>query len=440
MLADVEQTISKCKYLTKETKILVGVSGGADSIVLATILHHQGFNIGIAHCHFNLRGEDADEDQRFVEQFAAQLKVPFYTIKFETQTYADTRKVSIQMAARDLRYFWFEKLCKEEQFDQIAVGTHLTDNIETFLFNATKGTGLSGLRGIKPVNKKVIRPLLNLTKEDIYQYATAQQLKWREDVSNQSVKYHRNKIRHKIIPVLKEINPNLEGTFQRNFNTLSRVDAFVLSEVEKLWNAWVLPDGKGWKLSKNALVDHPFSDVVLQYKLKPFGFNLAQVADLLEAVKGQPGAMISSIDYHLYIDREFVFIQQKRFFSAPQEYKITEFLGEIKEPVSLVFTDHHADEVDIVPNKNTAYFDFDTLSFPLTLRKWKDGDNMIPFGMKGKKKVSDLLIDNKIPNHQKEDVWVIESGADVCWVIGIRSSNRFRVSATTKRVYRVEVN
>ena len=439
MTVQLENIIVSSNLLDVKKTILVGVSGGADSIVLAHLLHKTGYKIAVAHCHFNLRGKDADDDQEFSKQFAKSINVPFFTVKFETQIYADTRKVSIQMAARNLRYFWFEKICNENNYSQIAVGTHLTDNIETFLFNATKGTGLNGLRGIKPKNEKVIRPLIQVSKAEIYAYAKSEGLKWREDDSNQSIKYHRNKIRHQVLPVLTEINPSLEATFQRNFKRLSRLDSFVQQEVDAVWNSWVKDDRKEFHISISDLKSNSFADVVLTYKLQPLGFNISQIDDLLHAITGQPGAIISSKDYHIYIDREEIFIQQKRFFSIPNQYLITEFLGEITKPLPLIFKDHHAKDFTLEPNKNSAYFDFDTLHFPLTLRKWEKGDRIKPFGMKGSKKVSDLLIDAKIPLHKKEDVWVLLSKNEICWVVGIRASERFKVVANTERVYAIEM-
>ena len=434
----VEKKFNSFQHLTTNAPILVGVSGGADSIVLAHLLHKNGYKIGIAHCHFNLRGTDADADQEFSKQFAKQLHVPFYTVKFETQTYADTRKISIQMAARKLRYFWFEKICTENGYDQIAVGTHLTDAIETFIFNATKGSGLSGLRGIKSVNNKVVRPLLQVSKQEIYHYAKKEELTWQEDKSNQSIKYHRNKIRHQILPVLEEINPNLEATFQRNFKRLSRVDSFVLSQIETIWNSWITTDGKGFKLPIQLLVAHEYTDVVLQYKLTPLGFNADQITHIIGALTKQPGANFYSKDYAVYIDRIAIFIQPKRFFTIPNQYAITEFMGEITQPISLKFTDKNTENLQFSTNKNRAYFDFDKLKFPLTLRKWKEGDRLHPFGMKGVKKVSDLLIDAKIPLHQKDHIWVMESANEICWVIGIRSSDKFKVDAKSKRAYIID--
>ena len=435
----VEKIFNEFSFSNTSSPILVGVSGGADSIVLAHLLCKFGFKIGIGHCHFNLRGDDANADQEFSKQFAKTLNVPFFTVKFDTKTYAETRKISIQMAARNLRYFWFEKICKENGYHHIAVGTHLTDNIETFLFNAVRGTGLTGLKGIKPINNRIIRPLLNVPKEEIYAYAKLEKLTWQEDLSNQSIKYYRNKIRHQILPVLKEINPNFEQTFQRNFKRLSRTDSFINTQIETIWNRWVTNDDKGICLKIADIQSEDFADVVLLSKLEPLGFNPTQIADLLQAIKSQPGSIISSKDYHIYVDREKIFIQKKRFFSVPNEYLITEFMGEITLPIPLRFTDLHSKNLTFSGKKTIAYFDFDKLQFPLKLRKWKDGDRLKPFGMKGKKKVSDLLIDAKIPNHLKQDIWVIESNDEICWVVGLRSSETHRVAPNTSRVFVVEM-
>tara|TARA_R110002050_G_scaffold200492_1_gene335353 strand:- start:11305 stop:12627 length:1323 start_codon:yes stop_codon:yes gene_type:complete len=432
-----KNNISELTSSNQDKRVLVGVSGGADSVVLAYLLHSFGFQIALAHCHFNLRGKDADADQEFTKNLALQFNVPFYTIKFETETYAKTRKISIQMAARNLRYFWFEKICKENNFSQIAVGTHLTDNIETFLLNSTRGTGLSGLRGIKPINGRIIRPLLGFTKEEIYSYSKSKNLDWREDLSNQSIKYHRNKIRHTVLPILKELNPNLEDTFQRNFKRLLRVDAYVQEKLDETWNDWVTHTEKGFSLPIDKLRSDKFTDVILTYKLQPFGFNPSQVHDLITGLSSQPGVTISSTDYKIYVDRTEVFVQPKRFFTIPNEYSITEFLGEITQPIPLKFEDHHRKDVSFSKAKNIAYFDFDTLTYPLTLRVWKEGDRIHPFGMKGSKKVSDLLIDAKIPLPEKENIWVLESNQKICWVIGIRSSEQFKVTDQTKRIFQV---
>ncbi len=437
MSSNLEQQFLHFEHLEPLGRVLVGVSGGVDSVVLAHVLLKNGYEIGIAHCHFNLRGKDADEDQEFTRNLAYKLKVPFFTTKFETQTYADTRKISIQMAARNLRYFWFEKLCKEERFTQIAVGTHLTDNIETFIFNATKGTGLNGLRGIKAQNGKIIRPLLHLTKDEIYAYAKDQKLEWREDVSNQSLKYQRNKIRHEVLPVLKEINPSLESTFKRNFKRLSRLDGFVQTQVDNLWKSWVHEENHTLKIKISDISTHPFADVVFSYKLSGFGFNTSQIDDLLVVIHGQSGSVISSKDYQIYIDRNDILIQKTRFSTVPNEYSITEFLGEITNPIHLTFADLNAGDVKIKSDKTMAFFDFDSLVFPLKLRKWKAGDKLKPIGMKGSKKVSDLLIDLKIPLPEKENIWVLESNNEIIWVVGIRTSEVYKIIPETKRVYQI---
>lgn len=418
-------------------KILVGCSGGADSVVLAHLLHKEGYKIGLAHCHFNLRGEDADLDQAFVRALAQQLDVPFITTKFETATYAQTRGISIQMAARNLRYFWFEKIRKEDNYQWIAIGSHLTDNIETFLFNATKGTGIKGLRGIKKVNGPIIRPFLRFSKKEILDYANTEKLEWREDLSNASLKYARNKIRHEVLPVLESLNPNLEATFNRNFERLSELEKFANSQMDAIWEEWVTSSDKGLILTIQSIQNNPHSKAILRYKLEEFGFNGTHVTDLLEAINGQPGSKIESKDFVIYVDRSVVHIHPKRFFAPPEEYLITEFIGELSDPVPLKLTHYH-EPVKIIPDRKMAYFDFDKLVFPLRIRKWKAGDSFRPFGMTGKKKISDYLIDEKVPNHEKENIWIIEDQKEICWIVGMRPSETFRVSAKTKQMYTIE--
>jgi tRNA(Ile)-lysidine synthase len=237
---------------------------------------------------------------------------------------------------------------------------------------------------------------------------------------------------------LQEINPNLEETFQRNFKRLSRLDAFVQEQIESIWKSWVIPDGKGFRLHISGLLENKFTDVVLSYKLQPLGFSLSQIQDLVTALESQPGVVFSSKDYKIHVDRTEIFIQPKRFFTIPNQYAITEFMGEISKPISLKFKDYHTENLAFSSRKEIAYFDFDKLKFPLTLRQWEKGDRIHPFGMKGVKKVSDLLIDAKVPLHEKENVWVLESHNQICWVIGYRSSELYKVDENTTHVYVVE--
>lgn len=420
----------------KLTPVLVGVSAGVDSMVLAHILISQKLPIAIAHCNFKLRGAAAINDEDFVREFADKNQVPFHTISFETSKYAASQKVSIQMAARTLRYKWFDKLCDQNGYEQIAVGTHLTDSIETFIFNATKGTGLAGLRGIKEQNGRVIRPLLKASKQDIYAYADKHKIAFREDLSNAETKYARNKIRHKVLPVLKEINPNLSDTFVRNFSRLQRTETFLNVQLNEAWNTISKTDSKKIIIDKNALSAHAFADLVLQFGLKEFGFTEVQLTDALNSMR--VGAKFESTTHTLLIERQSLIVFKTPKENPVNQYLIREFLGEITHPIHLVFKDDFVHEIAIQKSMYHAYFDFDTLQFPLTLRCWKPGDKMKPFGMHGSKKVSDILTDAKIPAHQKPTTLVLLSNEKIIWVVGVRASKTCSVTSKTKRIYAIE--
>lgn len=441
MAISLEKNIRSSTFLRPDTTILVGLSGGADSIVLGYLLHQEGFQIEIAHCHFNLRGESADADQNFSKGFAERLGVPFHTVKFETQEYAEKKGVSIQMAARDLRYNWFEQIRKDRNLDKIAVGTHLTDAIETFIFNATRGAGLSGLRGIKSENGNVIRPLISVSKEEIYAYAKSKGLKWVEDASNESIKYHRNKIRHKVLPILKEINPNMDATFKRNFDRLSRLEAFVENEIDVIWNRWSVEKDDQIILSILELQAYEFTDVVLIRKLGDFGFNKSQVEDLMQVLEGSDyvGSMIKGKEYQINVDRSEIFIRPLALKNIEEEYIINDVDEEIDQPIHLKFKELSIEHITWSKAQNVAFFDIDKLAFPLKLRKWRVGDKIKPFGMSGTKKVSDLLIDHKIPLHLKAHIWVLESNAEIVWVVGLRSSQKHKVDSSSLKVCKVEL-
>lgn len=436
-----ESLKSILRELCSGKSILVGVSGGADSMALAEILHSAGYTIEIAHCHFNLREIDADSDQAFVQNYATQLGVPFHTIKFETQSYADKNQVSIQMAARSLRYEWFEKIRVERSLDKIAVGTHLTDNIETFLLNSIRGTGLRGLRGIKMENGHIIRPLIQTTKQEIYDYVRSQGLDWVEDQSNKSVKYHRNKIRHDVLPHMKEINPNLEPTFNRNFKRLGRLDAFVEQEVDLVWAAWVNHTDTALEISISKIKAHDFADVVLNRKLDVFGFNPTHVDDLLNTLNTNlfVGKQIKSDQYLMIVDREVIYLNSIEPSVLDQEVLIDQNTSNLQDPLRLEFKRSSRKDLSFKRDHSIAYFDLEKLQFPIKLRRWQKGDRIHPFGMKGVKKVSDLLIDNKIPLHKKDHVWVLESQEEIIWVVGVRASERFKVDTNSKEVYQINI-
>lgn len=415
--------------------VLVAVSGGADSVVLANVLHQLGVPMAIAHCNFQLRGAEADKDETLVKQLATNLGCEFHVIRFNTTNYAQTRKVSIQMAARDLRYKWFDKLCHQHGYAQIVVGTHLTDSIETFLFNAAKGTGIAGLRGIKGLNQKVVRPFIRVTKQEIYAYANTHQLAYREDASNAEIKYARNKIRHKVLPVLQEINPDLEHTFARNFERLQRTENYLHAKLQADWEQLAHWHEEELIIHTQSVKQMPFVREVLNYGLQEFGFTDTQIANVITA---QTGAVFTSKMYTLTVQQNQWVMLKTPDEVATGVVHIREFLGEITQPVHLVFKDDFVHQVTIDKNPKHAFFDFDALTFPLVLRPWKAGDVIQPFGMKGTKKVSDIINEAKIPLPKKPLVYVLESNRTIIWVVGLRAANTFKVTPKTQRIYAIE--
>ncbi len=421
-------------------RILAGVSGGVDSMVMVHLLLRKGIRPVVAHANFALRGDESDADEAFVRAFARENGLEFHTKRFHTAGYASLKGISIQMAARKLRYFWFETLAARIDCAYIAIGSNLNDNIETFLFNAVKGTGLSGLRGMKPVRGRIVRPLIGMSREEILTYARAHDINWREDSSNADSKYHRNRIRNEVIPALKKINPSLEKTFRRTLHGLQRLDDFVLSEIGHITANWITNKRYETRIDKTAWAAHPYKDVLAQYLLKPYGFNALQAADIARALNGSSGKKFHSEGHTLIIDREAVFIIPKRFDIEKGAAIITEFLGTLDSPLKLQFEDLHANDARPVFSNAHAWLDFEKLTFPLKLRKWQEGDRFVPFGMKGSKKISDFLIDIKVPLHEKDNTWVLESGGRICWVVGHRIDDRFRITPSTKRIYHITLS
>ncbi len=434
--------IQQEKLFSLSDKILVTVSGGVDSIVLCELFHQTKLKFSIAHCNFQLRDNESNADEKFVEQLASKYNVPFYSVRFNTKDFVEENKISTQMAARELRYNWFEEIRKNENYNYIATAHHLDDSIETFFINLIRGTGIAGLHGILSKQGNIIRPLLFATKNQILDFASKEKLKFREDSSNSSDKYMRNKIRHHIIPLLKELNPSFETSMN---DTIQR-----LIKVEEIYN-WNV------KLEKRSLLHHKdnyvtvekwklkatkHSETYLYECLKTFNFNESTVKEIILGLSSEPGKQFFSPTHRLIIDREVLIIEEKSQITArlPTEYATIDenkkiiFIGAIEVEFK---TKLPSDK--ITRTRTTANLDFDKLSFPLEIRKWQQGDSFYPLGMKNKKKLSDFFIDNKLSLNQKENTWLLTSAGEIAWIIGMRIDNRFKVTDKTKKIYFAEL-
>jgi tRNA(Ile)-lysidine synthase len=411
-------------------KILLAVSGGIDSMVMLHLLHHAGVTVGVAHCNFQLRGSESDEDENFVRRICQALDVPFYTTRFHTEVYSAEHKLSIQMAARELRYAWFNTILAQQHYTAIATAHHLNDSLETVLLNLIHGVGLDGLTGIAVKNGPVIRPLLFATRTQIEEYAHAYTIHWREDRSNKTDDYQRNFIRHQVVPRLQEINPSLEQTVQRGLQKLAG-DAHLAALGQAQWEqVYVTHRPEKTLIEKKGLQHHTPASVLWRF-LKKMNFNLDICDDIVSVVHQQPGKKFFSSSHQLVVDREHIIITPLQehwpdvtIRSFPAAYQLGIF--------SLAVT--VSDDVAKSTDTQLASLDADTITWPLTWRVWKAGDTFQPLGMKGRKKISDFLIDNKIPVSDKQHVTVLACGDDIVWVAGHRIDDRYKITGNTKRI------
>ncbi|HBH06981.1 MAG TPA: tRNA lysidine(34) synthetase TilS [Flavobacteriales bacterium] len=420
-----------------DSELLIGVSGGVDSMVLLDVLLKHGYKPVVAHANFGLRGQDSNEDARFVKDRCKHLGLSFYTRAFDIQEYTRVYKVSVQMAARTLRYQWFYQLADKLSLDKIAVATHLDDNIETFILNAVRGTGLKGLRGILPKNDKVVRPFLEISKADILAYAEHFNLEWREDRSNAEVKYRRNLIRHEITPSFGKINPSFHETFKRNFRRWRATQEIWDAHIEKEVKKYIEEKNGVFKISVSKIAKLKNTEIALEELFLDKGLTYSDIRDMTKALGNTESKTFSTKKWRIHLDRNDLIWGRKTRFAEPESIQITEFIGGIEEPLALAFKDSKKEEITWSTDRNTATLDFDKLTFPLLIRKWKEGDKMKPLGMNGRKRISDILIDAKVPVPEKDQTFVVLSKNEICWLIGHRISDDFKVTDKTQRSFQI---
>ena len=420
-------------------KILLAVSGGVDSIVMLDLFHHLNINYGIGHCNFHLRGEASDQDEQFVKVLAEKYEADSWFTDFDTVEYARHRKISIEMAARDLRYEWLYKILHHNEFDFIATAHHQGDVLETVIFNLSKGTGIAGLQGIKPKRDKIIRPLWFASRQEIEQYAMTNQLDWRTDESNLSEEYTRNLIRHKVVPVLKQINPNLHHTFQLSLEKLNAVAAIFYQKVESFIKKGVSCHSDQVIIDKDILIQTTEPVIILAEVLKDYNFNYVQAKQIAESINSQPGKIFLSHSHELILDRTQLFISERKH-EKDEIYNINPETDALKAgKIHFKIKKIAASDFHLKKDTTIASLDYDKLAFPLVIRHWKKGDRFIPLGMKGQKKLSDFMIDEKIPLNLKKRIFVVESGGKIVWVVGYRIDERFKVTENTKDIFQISI-
>jgi len=417
--------------------ILMAVSGGIDSMVMSHLFLTGGYTAGIAHCNYCLRGEESDRDEEFVRKYAEDNSITFFSQKFDTKEYAKKYRMSVQMAARDLRYTWFERLRKKHGYNYTAVGHNMNDNIETLLINLTRGTGITGLTGMKPVSGKIVRPLLFATREAITSYGKLKNISFREDQSNLETKYTRNKIRNLIIPVLKEINPSVEYAIDDTARRLSETDEIISHYINDLRARLSVTEQKTTGFSIVKLKGYLNNSTIIYELFKPFGITGQTVKDLIKVLHGDPGGQIFTTTHRFIRDRTDLIITPS---GAKPEVSVE--IRDINEFINfpLIST---VEIVDIGPDFRITEdpliteLDLEMVSFPFIIRTWKKGDYFFPLGMKTKKKLSDYFIDRKFSLDRKEDTLLLESGGMIAWIIGERIDDRFRIKETTSKALRI---
>lgn len=433
--------ISRHQLFEPDQKILLAVSGGKDSVLMVHLFKQAGLNFGIAHCNFQLRSEESMRDEAFVKMLAATLDVPFHVTHFNTKAYAKAQRCSTQMAARDLRYAWFEQIRTTEGYEGIALAHHQNDAIETMLINLTRGTGISGLHGIAPKRDRLIRPLLFLSREDIEALIEKENIDYVEDSSNLSDHYARNKIRLHVIPQLKAINPVLEQTFAQNIQRFQEAEMIIQQTVLSLRTKFFEESPMGVSIQIEAIKALNPRNLLCYELLKPYNFNESLTNEVLSSLEKQSGTSFYSSTHRVTLDRHRLMITPLEGQQASSEPASVLGINQLIHPAAqqVVLSRHLLNiryaEGNGYNRDGNAYVDHDLLIYPLVLRSRQPGDVFVPLGMKTHKKLSDFFIDEKVPLPEKDKIPLLINGnGDIIWVAGMRQDNRYKVTATTKKV------
>ena len=425
--------------LNKAKKYLLAVSGGIDSMVMADLFLQQQLEFSVAHCNFQLREEDSNLDEQLVTDWCTKNNIDYFIKRVDTKEYCAQYKCSIQVGAREIRYAFFDEICADKNIDFIVTAHHQDDTIETVLFQFFRGTGIQGLTGIPARNQKIIRPLLSYSKQQILDYAAKFQVAFREDKSNLKQDYSRNKLRLHIIPQLEESYPAFKNNIANNIHRMTEVNEIYLQQIKNYKKKLIEQRGKDFYIPILKLKTISPLATILFELIKEFHFSYEQTLQVLQLLERQTGSLVASKSHQIIKNRNFLIVNEKNtqlselilIDEGNTKIETQDFVMKLKSIGS--------DKFEINKGLKHCAIDAKLIEFPLLLRKWRTGDYLYPFGMTKKKKVSKVLIDAKIPLHEKETVWVVESNKKIVWIVGVKSDNRFRVSEKTQNVLCFEI-
>ncbi len=421
-------------------RLAVAISGGIDSVVLCELCAQAMVSFNLVHCNFGLRGGESDGDEAFVRSLASKYGVAVLVEKFDTTQYASQEKISIQEAARNLRYQWFLALHQAKQYDFLLLAHHANDSVETTLMNFFRGTGLDGLTGIPSAVSyiKALRPLLHHTRKEIESFVQANNLQWVEDSSNQSIKYTRNFFRHEVIPAIQKVYPQAEENVLNNINRFQQINALYQLGVQEIKNKVCRKQGEEVHIiiAKLALYLH----TALIYEIiKEYGFGEKQVDEVTKLLESESGKFIQSATHQIIRHRNKLIITPKaaetQTIAVDKEVKQVAILNH-----ALSFKTYLKDKWQLKSSNTIAQLDADKIEFPLLFRKWKTGDYFYPLGLRKKKKISRFFIDQKLSLADKEKVWIVESDKRIIWVMGYRIDDRFKITPSTKKVLEISIS
>lgn len=427
------------KLFHSSEHILLAVSGGADSMLMLHLFTSAGFSIGVAHCNFGLRGDESDGDEQFVAEYCDQHNLQFFVRHFDTREFALQEGISIEMAARDLRYEWFDQLMRIHGFDYLATAHHQDDVIETFLINLSRGSGIKGLSGIRPKSGQIIRPMLFTGREEILDYCHRVNIEYRIDASNQETVYKRNLIRHEILPLLEQVNPAFHKNALKTIANLQETSLLFQQRMAEIKASVFAEDEQGVLIHIDKLLSLTPLKTILFELIREFGFQPEQVDDIVDSLEKESGRKFFSETHRLVKDREFLLISPQRSADS-QVFYIGEDLPKIDAPVHLSFEKiDRTSDFRFSTHQRIVDLDYDKLVFPLILRHWREGEYFQPLGMSGLKKLSDFFIDEKYSIPEKENAWILSSGKQLVWIVGKRIDDRFKITSGTRHVLRIKL-